>query len=107
MQPGLFDASPALPSGFLYRPQFLTPDDEQALVATIQQLPLQSARYREFTAKRRILSFGYGYDFSSQVMTSAAPLPAFLEPLRARVAELVGIDPGDFRQCTVAEYVIV
>jgi len=104
VQPGLFDASPALPSGFLYRPQFLTPDDEQALVATIQQLPLQSARYREFTAKRRILSFGYGYDFSSQVMTSAAPLPAFLEPLRARVAELVGIDPGDFRQCTVAEY---
>ena len=105
MQPGLFAASSALPAGFLYRPDFLTPDQEQAFIATIRQLHLQPARYREFTARRRILSFGYGYDFSSHVMTSAVPLPAFLEPLRARVGELAGIDPSAFRQCTIAEYV--
>ena len=104
MQPALFDAPTPLPAGLLYRPEFLTPDEEQALVATIQQLPLEAARYREFTAKRRILSFGYGYDFSSHATTPAPPLPAFLEPLRARVGELGGIAPGDFRQCTIAEY---
>ena len=105
MQPGLFAASSALPVGFLYRPDFLTPDQEQAFIATIRQLHLQPARYREFTARRRILSFGYGYDFSSHVMTSAVPLPAFLESLRARVGELAGIDPSAFRQCTITEYV--
>ena len=104
MQPGLFDAPAALPVGLLYRPEFLPPEEEQALVATIQQLPLEAARYREFTAKRRILSFGYGYDFSSHGRTPAPPLPAFLEPLRARVGELAGIAPDDFRQCTIAEY---
>ena len=103
-QPGLFDTPSALPSGFRYRPDFLAPDEEQSLIEAIQHLPLEAARYREFTAKRRILSFGYGYDFSSHVMTSAVPLPAFLEPLRARVGELGGIALGDFRQCTIAEY---
>ena len=104
MQPGLFDAPSPLPSGFRYRPDFLSSDQEQSLIAKIRNLPLEAARYREFTAKRRILSFGYGYDFSSNVLLPAPPLPPCLEPLRARVAEWAGIPEGDFRQCTIAEY---
>jgi alkylated DNA repair dioxygenase AlkB len=104
MQPSLFDAPSALPSGFHYRPDFLAPDEEQSLIETIRLLPLEAARYREFTAKRRILSFGYGYDFSSNVLLPAPPPPPFLEALRARVAEWAGVPERDFRQCTVAEY---
>jgi alkylated DNA repair dioxygenase AlkB len=106
MQPSLFDAPSALPSGFRYHPAFLTSAEEHSLIATIQTLPLEAARYREFTAKRRILSFGYGYDFSSNVLLPAPPPPPFLEPLRARVAEWAGIPEGDFRQCTIAEYAL-
>jgi alkylated DNA repair dioxygenase AlkB len=103
-QLGLFHAASGLPDGLLYRLVFLTPDEERSLIADIHTLPLESARYRVFTAKRRILSFGYGYDFTSNVLLPAPPLPSFLEPLRARVAELAGIPAADFRQSTVAEY---
>jgi alkylated DNA repair dioxygenase AlkB len=104
VQSGLFDAPPDLPAGLAYHPAFLTADEEQSLISTIQALPLEAARYREFTAKRRILSFGHGYDFSSNVLLPAPPLPAFLHPLCARVGAWAGIAPSSLRQCTIAEY---
>lgn len=109
-QPSLFDAErdairgPALPEGFVYRPGFLDAEAEAALLAAIRTLPLEEARYREFTAKRRIASFGTSYDFTSNRPLPAPPLPAFLEPLRARLADFAGLPAGDLVQCTVAEY---
>jgi hypothetical protein len=46
------------------------------LLAEIRALPLEEARYRGFTAKRRIASFGAGYDFETNVLLPAPPLPA-------------------------------
>ena len=103
-QPSLFGADAALPSGFRYEPDFLTRDEERDLIAAIETLPLEAARYREFTAKRRIQSFGYGYDFSSNVLTPAPSLPAFLQQLRARLATWADIPADGFSQSTVAEY---
>ena len=93
-----------LPDGFVYRPGFLSPPEEDALVVAVQTLPLEEARYRTFTAKRRIASFGAGYDFSTNVLTPAPPLASFLEPLRDRVSAWAGVPARDFAQCTVAEY---
>lgn len=93
-----------LPEGFVYRLDFLAEDDEAALLDAIRSLPLAEARYREFTAKRRIASFGLGYDFTSNRPLPAPPLPPFLEPLRARLATLAGLAESELRQCTVAEY---
>ena len=55
-----------LPPGFVYHPEFITRDEEAALLEEIEHLPLKEARYREFTAKRRIVSFGGSYDFTSK-----------------------------------------
>ena len=71
-------ASSLLPNGFVYQTGFLTPEEEELLLAGIQTLPLKEALYRAFTAKRRIASFGAGYDFTSNRPTPAPPLPAFL-----------------------------
>jgi len=98
------EAPGGLPDGLVYRPDFLTLDDERALLAAIADLALAEARYREFTAKRRIASFGWGYDFSSNEPLPAPPLPSILQPLRAQIAELSGIPVDDLQQCTVAEY---
>jgi alkylated DNA repair dioxygenase AlkB len=100
----LFDRPAGLPEGLLYQPGFLTPAEEQALIAEIPTLPLAEARYKAFTAKRRIVSFGAGYDFDTNVLLPAAPLPSFLHPLRARISQWTGIPADELRQCTVAEY---
>lgn len=102
-QPGA-PAAVTLPAGMLYRPEFLTPDEERALLDAIQTLPLEEARYREFTAKRRIASFGAGYDFTSNRPLPAPPLLEVLRPLRERLAALARIASDEITQCTVAEY---
>jgi alkylated DNA repair dioxygenase AlkB len=93
-----------LPQGLVYRPDFLTPAEERELLAAIRTLPLAEARYKTFTAKRRIASFGAGYDFTTNAPLPAPPLPASLQPLRARVASWSGISEDELWQCTVAEY---
>jgi len=102
-QPQLF-ADALVPKGFKYAPAFLTVADEQFLLGEIRQLPLQEALYKAFTAKRRIASFGAGYDFQSNAPTPAPPLPAFLQGVRERAAAWVGIPASELSQCTVAEY---
>src|SRR5262245_46281164 len=102
-QSELFDRA-GLPEGLVYQPGFLTPADEESLLADIRALPLQEARYRSFTAKRRILSFGAGYDFESNELLPAPSLPPFLLALRERVAEWASIPAGEIVQSTVAEY---
>jgi alkylated DNA repair dioxygenase AlkB len=100
----LFDRPSALPEGFLYRSELLATADEAALVAAIRELPLTEARYRTFTAKRRIASFGAGYDFLTNTPTPAPPLPAFLQPFRERAAAWAGLGADELSQRTVAEY---
>lgn len=95
---------PALPDGFVYASEFLTPGDEAGLLAFIATLPLDAARYRSFTARRRIVSFGAGYDFTANAPTPAPPLPEALGALRARAAAWADVAAHMLAQCTVAEY---
>lgn len=103
-QGNLFEVPQNLPTGMVYQPEFLTPDEEANLIQRIHELPLQQAQYRQYTAKRRIVSFGGSYDFSRKKLRPADPIPSFLEPLRERVAEWAGMRASDFTHALVAEY---
>lgn len=95
---------PSFPKGMTYREDFLTLSEEQQLLAEIQRLPLTEAKYQQYTAKRRTVSYGSSYDFTHLQSKPAPPIPQFLHPLRARVAEWVGVQPGDFLQALISEY---
>ena len=92
----LFSAS-ALPDGLVYRENFLAGAQEQALLAAIGEIPLLEAEYKQFTAKRRIASFGATYDFSKNKLQPGPPIPAALFPLREKVAAWVGLPAEEFR----------
>lgn len=96
--------APALPPGMIYQSGFLTAGEEQALVDLIRGWPLEAMRYKTYTARRRVLSFGGTYDFDANRLRPAQPIPAELEPLRTRVARWLGIEPQDFTQALVAQY---
>src|SRR5689334_15070776 len=87
----LFGSKERLPEGFVYKPDFITPDEENTLLAEIISLPLSEAKYKVYTAKRRIMSYGASYDFSSNELMPAGPIPTFLHPLRERVARWVKV----------------
>ena len=61
-------------------------------------------QYKSYTARRRVLSFGGKYDFDANRLRPGLPVPAELDPLRARVAALLGVAPEAFTQVLVAEY---
>ena len=91
--------------GFVYEADFLSASEENELLEQIRRLPLARAEYKEFLAKRRVVSYGGRYDFSAQrLLTDSEPMPAFLEPLRQRVAAWAGRAPAAFTHALIAEY---
>jgi alkylated DNA repair dioxygenase AlkB len=101
-QASLFE--PVLPPGLIYRADFLERDEEQALLAHIRALPLREAQYRQYTARRRTVNYGFSYDFQHLEAKPAPPIPEFLGPLRVRAAQWAGVASADFVQALVAEY---
>ena len=103
-QADLFGNTSPVPSGFVYGREFISLDEETALLNEISKLTLHEAKYKEFTAKRRIISYGASYDFSSNELIPAGPIPPFLEPLRERIAEWAGVPASRFTHGLIAEY---
>jgi alkylated DNA repair dioxygenase AlkB len=103
-QPDLFRASAALPEGFAYRPDFLAPAEERELVERFAGLPFKEFDFHGYLGKRRVLSFGWKYDFSARELRKADDMPAYLLPLRERAAAFAGIAPPDLQQVLLTEY---
>lgn len=96
--------APALPPGLTYRTEFVAADEERSLLEHIRALPLREAQYRQYTARRRTVNYGFSYDFTHLQANAAPPIPEFLAPLRARAAQWAGVAPEDFVQALIAEY---
>jgi len=103
-QQELFAAAPPLPEGLEYAPEFLTSAGEAQLLEVIRGLPFHQAQYKEWRARRRIVSFGGSYDFSSNKLTPAPAIPEFLYPLRAALAAWAGIPAIRIEHAMIAEY---
>jgi alkylated DNA repair dioxygenase AlkB len=104
MQPELFATAPFLPAGFLYLEAFLSAAEEAELLDTFRTLPFEEARYKQYTAKRRTVSYGSQYDFAANRLREAPPIPALLLSLREKIAALTGIAPERFVHALVSEY---
>ena len=100
----LFQERSELPSGLVYMPQFLSEAEERQILDGIATLDLREATYKEYTARRRVASFGAGYDFTEQELTPAPTMAPFLLPLRDKVAQFAGIPAEAFGYALVAEY---
>jgi len=103
-QAELFAEGSALPNGLVYLPGFVSGDEERGLVEGIGALDLREAKYREYTARRRVASFGAGYDFDANELTPAPLIAPFLLPLRDKVASWLHVAPDAFGYALVAEY---
>jgi alkylated DNA repair dioxygenase AlkB len=92
------------PEGFVYQPEFVSSAEEAELLAFVRALPLKEAQYLQYTARRRISSFGGVYDFGSQELRPAGPIPELLHPLRERLAALMDVRARAVHHALVAEY---
>lgn len=100
----LFDTEKRLPNGFIYRPEFLTEEEEEILLAYIENLPLEHPSLRDHEAKRRIMSFGWGFNFRTGKLIPGPPLPRFLSRTQTKIAKWLDIPPTRVAEALVTEY---
>src|SRR6476659_11345955 len=87
--------------GFLYRPDFLTAEEEQSLVERIAAIEFANFEMRGVVARRRVAFFGRSYEGAGRAVP---PMTPFLIDLRTRVATRVQRDPAAFVMALVNEY---
>jgi hypothetical protein len=90
-----------VPSGFLYRDDFITSDEEARLAGEIGRVQFSTFEMRGVAARRRVAFFGRSYDAGG---AATPPLPEFLLALRARVAEWSLLRPDEFVMALINEY---
>jgi alkylated DNA repair dioxygenase AlkB len=103
-EPTLFDTPAELPQGFKYQPDLITPPEEKQLLAEIEPLPFKDFEFHGFVGKRRVVSFGWRYDFNERELQKADDIPEFLLPLRTRSAAFANLKPADLQHVLVTEY---
>jgi alkylated DNA repair dioxygenase AlkB len=94
----------APPEGFLYQADVLPADEERELVERIAELPLKEFEFHGYVGKRRVVSYGWHYDFGERKLHQVDEIPAFLQPLRDRAAAFAGLMPEDLPHALVTEY---
>lgn len=103
-QKKLLDTQVHLPTGLVYRPDFITPEEEADLISYIEMLPLEEAEYGEYTSQRRHFGFGWGYDDETKEFIPGPPLPPFLRLVQRRIAKWLDISPARVVEALVNEY---
>lgn len=97
-QGSLFEAN--VPDGYRYQGSFITPAEEEALITEIARIEFSTFEMRGVAARRRVAFFGHSYD-ANRV---SPPLPAFLVPLRHKIACWASVDADAFAMSLINEY---
>jgi alkylated DNA repair dioxygenase AlkB len=105
-QASLFEIEPrALPPGMRYWEEVVSEAQEHSLVRFIEQLPLKPFEFAGgFKGNRRVVSFGWRYDYNQQTLVETSAIPKELDEIRRAVALLAGHSPEELSQALVTEY---
>jgi len=103
-QKDLFAAKPSLPAGFAYRDDLITPAEELGLLKRLEDLPFKPFEFHGYLGKRRVVSFGWRYDYGARTLQASDPIPDFLLALRSGAADFAGVSAQSLQQILINEY---
>lgn len=99
-----FGSRPSYPDGFRYEPSVVAESDEAELLERIRELSFREFEFQGYTGKRRVVSFGWRYDFNDRLLDKADDIPDFLLELRRTAARFAMMDPESLQHVLVTEY---
>lgn len=92
-------------NGFSYHPNFLTPDEQTALLAEFGTLVFRQDTFRGVLMRRTIVCYGNDYQAQAHSATKPAPpIPAYLAPIRDRAAAIANVDRASLTQAIIWRY---
>ena len=100
----LFGGPGVLPEGFRYTPGLIAPEQETDLLERVRGLPFKEFQFQGYVGKRRVVSFGWQYDFNERVLRKADDIPPFLLSLRETAATFADMSAAQLQQVLVTEY---
>ena len=103
-RPSRSPAPHPMPAGFRYAPDLIDAAEEARLVEAFADLPFREFEFHGFLGKRRVVPFGFRYDYNGGGLQVAPPMPPFLLPLRERAAAFAGLAPDRLAHALVTEY---
>jgi alkylated DNA repair dioxygenase AlkB len=103
-QGSLFDQDTSVPAGFRYQPDLLSRLEEQEFLHNLANLPFREFEFHGYLGKRRVVSFGWQYDFNTEKLRATDDMPPFLLPLRDSAARFAGLDAADLQHVLLTEY---
>ncbi len=103
-QLSLFEPSPSLPTGLRYQTNLIASDHERELLEQFAGLAFTEFEFQGYLGKRRVISFGWQYDFNKSELRKAEDIPSFLQPLRDSAAEFAGIASSGLQHVLITEY---
>ena len=92
------------PIGLRYQSDFISEEEERALIGHFGSLPLAPFQFGAFEGKRRVASFGWRYDFLDQRLHAAEPLPAWIMPAATRAEAFAALPTGAIQHVLFTEY---
>ena len=91
--------------GLKYQPEFIDASEESTLLEHIRALPFREFEFHGYLGKRRIVSFGWRYEYTGRgELKKAEDIPDFLLGLRLRAASFAQIEAESLQQVLVTEY---
>ena len=96
--------APEPPPGLVYRPGFITPEEERRVLDVLERVELHAVVMRGQASRRLVRHFGLDYGYESHELVATDPLPAELEWLRERCAALAEARPDELAQVLVTRY---
>jgi alkylated DNA repair dioxygenase AlkB len=94
------------PSGFVYEPEFLSIDEERALLKEIRQIKLDKFEMHGQEARRMVRNFGLSYSSLRKTVHLSNKMPDFLLELRDKVGKAFRLKPQSFVQALITHYPI-
>ena len=103
-QQDLFAAAPGSPEGFRYRTEVIDAAEETRLLDHVRDLPFAAFQFHGYEGRRRVVSYGWRYDFERSRVERSGEMPDFLLALRETAARFAGLPAEEFQQALVTEY---
>ena len=91
--------------GFKYLDEFIDREHEHSLVERVRELPFREFDFHGYKGKRRVVSFGWQYEYSGAgALRKADAIPPFLHDLQELAASFAGLETNELQHVLVTEY---
>jgi alkylated DNA repair dioxygenase AlkB len=100
----LFPLENIYPPGFRYEADFISADEEKALLDVITSIPLHAMQFQGYEAKRKVASFGYDWSFEKRILSKGKEIPPVFNWLIEKAVMKIALKKENIAELLVTEY---